>query len=36
MPAYENILTKEEIEAVAIYVNKKGKNWQNKLSSFVQ
>ena len=36
MPAYKNILTKEEIEAVAIYVNKKGKNWQNKLSSFVQ
>ncbi len=36
MPAYKNILTKEEIEAVAIYVNKEGKNWQNKLSSFVQ
>ena len=36
MPAYKNKLTKEEIEAVAIYVSTEGKNWKNKLSSFVQ
>ena len=36
MPAYKDMLSKEEIEAVAIYVNKEGKNWKNKLSSFVQ
>ena len=36
MPAYKNILTKNEIEAVATYVATEGKNWKNKLSSFVQ
>ena len=36
MPAYKDKLTKKEIEAVAIFVSKKGKNWKNKLSSFVQ
>mgnify|MGYP001390198194 CR=1 FL=1 len=36
MPAYKNKLTEKEIEAVAIFVSKKGKNWKNKLSSFVQ
>ena len=36
MPAYKNKLTKKEIEAVAIFVSEKGKNWKNKLSSFVQ
>jgi len=36
MPAYKNRLTKEEIKAVATYVSKEGKNWKNKLSSFVQ
>ena len=36
MPAYKNKLTKEEIEAVATYVSTEGKNWKNKLSSFVQ
>ena len=36
MPAYKNILTKNEIEAVATYIAIEGKNWKNKLSSFVQ
>ena len=36
MPAYKDILTKNEIEAVATYVATEGKNWKNKLSSFVQ
>ena len=36
MPAYENILSKKEIDAVATFINKEGKNWKNKLSSFVQ
>ena len=36
MPAYKNLLNKEEIEAVATFINKEGKNWKNKLSSFVQ
>ena len=36
MPAYKNKLTEKEIESVAIFVSKKGKNWKNKLSSFVQ
>ena len=36
MPAYKNKLTNEEIEAVATYVSTEGKNWKNKLSSFVQ
>jgi len=36
MPAYKDVLSKEEIEAVAIYVNTEGKNWKNKLNSFVQ
>ena len=29
-------LTEKEIEAVATFVSKEGKNWKNKLSSFVQ
>ena len=29
-------LTEKEIEAVAIFVSTEGKNWKNKLSSFVQ
>ena len=36
MPAYKNKLTKEEIDAIATYVSTEGKNWKNKLSSFVQ
>ena len=36
MPAYKDKLTKNEIEAVAIFVSTEGKNWKNKLSSFVQ
>ena len=36
MPAYKDKLTEKEIEAVAIFVSKEGKNWKNKLSSFVQ
>ena len=36
MPAYKDKLTKKEIEAVAIFVSTEGKNWKNKLSSFVQ
>ena len=36
MPAYKNKLTKKEIDAVATYVSTEGKNWKNKLSSFVQ
>ena len=36
MPAYKNKLTEKEIEAVGIFVSKEGKNWKNKLSSFVQ
>jgi len=36
MPAYKKKLTKKEIEAVATYVSTEGKNWKNKLSSFVQ
>ena len=36
MPAYKDILTEEEIESVAIFVSTEGKNWKNKLSSFVQ
>ena len=36
MPAYKGKLTDKEIEAVAIFVSKEGKNWKNKLSSFVQ
>tara|TARA_B100000963_G_scaffold356954_1_gene378118 strand:+ start:1554 stop:1862 length:309 start_codon:yes stop_codon:yes gene_type:complete len=36
MPAYVNKLTKKEIEAVATFVSYEGKNWKNKLSSFVQ
>ncbi len=36
MPAYKNILSQNEIEAVAIFVSTEGKNWKNKLSSFVQ
>ncbi len=36
MPAYKDKLTEKEIEAVAIFVSREGKNWKNKLSSFVQ
>ncbi len=36
MPAYKDKLTEKEIEAVAIFVSTVGKNWKNKLSSFVQ
>ena len=36
MPAYKDKLTEMEIEAVAIFVSTEGKNWKNKLSSFVQ
>ena len=36
MPAYKEKLTEKEIEAVAIFVSLEGKNWKNKLSSFVQ
>ena len=36
MPAYKDKLTVNEIEAVAIFVSTEGKNWKNKLSSFVQ
>ena len=36
MPAYKNKLSTKEIEAVAIFVSTEGKNWKNKLSSFVQ
>ena len=35
MPAYKDKLTEKEIEAVAIFVSIEGKNWKNKLSSFV-
>ena len=36
MPAYKDKLTEKEIEAVAIFISIEGKNWKNKLSSFVQ
>ena len=36
MPAYKDKLTELEIEAIAIFVSTEGKNWKNKLSSFVQ
>ena len=36
MPSYKDKLTEKEIEAVAIFVSTEGKNWKNKLSSFVQ
>ncbi len=36
MPAYKNKLSEKEIDAVALFVSKQGKNWKNKLSSFVQ
>ena len=36
MPAYKDKLTVEEIDAVATFVSTEGKNWKNKLSSFVQ
>jgi|TARA_B100001093_G_scaffold498704_1_gene547116 mono/diheme cytochrome c family protein len=36
MPAYKNVLSKEDIIAVATYISKVSKNWKNKLSSFVQ
>tara|TARA_B100000989_G_scaffold296233_1_gene279034 strand:- start:252 stop:563 length:312 start_codon:yes stop_codon:yes gene_type:complete len=36
MPAYKGVLTSEEINAVATFVSIEGKNWKNKLSSFVQ
>ena len=36
MPAYKDILTKKQINAVATFINKESNNWKNKLSSFVQ
>ena len=36
MPAYKDKLTEKEIEAVARFISIEGKNWKNKLSSFVQ
>ena len=36
MPAYKDKLTEKEMEAISIFVSKEGKNWKNKLSSFVQ
>jgi len=36
MPAYKNILSKEDIIAVSTYISKVSKSWKNKLSSFVQ
>mgnify|MGYP005694950717 FL=1 len=36
MPAYKDKLSEKEIEAIALFVSKEGKNWKNKLSSFVQ
>ena len=36
MPAYKDKLTEKEIKAVSIFVSTEGKNWKNKLSSFVQ
>ena len=36
MLAYKDKLSEKEIEAVAIFVSTEGKNWKNKLSSFVQ
>ena len=36
MPAYKDKLSEKEIDAVATFVSKEGKNWKNKLSSFVQ
>ena len=36
MPAYKDKLTEKEIEAISIFVSTEGKNWKNKLSSFVQ
>ena len=36
MPAYKDVLSKEDIIAVATYISKVSKNWKNKLSSFVQ
>ena len=36
MPAYKDKLTEKEIEAIGIFVSTEGKNWKNKLSSFVQ
>tara|TARA_B100000989_G_scaffold109213_1_gene80122 strand:- start:83 stop:391 length:309 start_codon:yes stop_codon:yes gene_type:complete len=36
MPAYKDKLSEKEIDAVASFVSKEGKNWKNKLSSFVQ
>ena len=36
MPAYRDKLSEKEIDAVALFVSKEGKNWKNKLSSFVQ
>ena len=36
MPAYKSILSKDQINAVATFINQESKNWKNKLSSFVQ
>ena len=36
MPAYKDVLSKEDINALAIYISRISKSWKNKLSSFVQ
>tara|TARA_B100000575_G_scaffold180470_1_gene144874 strand:+ start:365 stop:682 length:318 start_codon:yes stop_codon:yes gene_type:complete len=36
MPAYKDVLSKEDINAVATYISEVSKSWKNKLSSFVQ
>jgi len=36
MPAYKDVLSKEDINALATYISKVSKSWKNKLSSFVQ
>ena len=36
MPAYKDVLSKEDINALATYIAKVSKSWKNKLSSFVQ
>ena len=36
MPAYKDVLSKDDINAVATYISKVSKSWKNKLSSFVQ
>tara|TARA_B100000963_G_scaffold357416_1_gene379573 strand:- start:687 stop:878 length:192 start_codon:yes stop_codon:yes gene_type:complete len=36
MPAYKDVLSKEDIFALATYISEVSKSWKNKLSSFVQ